>query len=926
MVEAVVSFAVERLYELLIDEVRLLNGVSDNVRSMQSELTRMQCFLSDAERRQDESETMKNWISEIRKLAYDAEDVIENYAIRVAFHTSVGTKNPLSKSKHLHKVGSDLMTINSKITNLTRSLQTYGLTATRVDEENRAQRQLRWSYSHIVEEFIVGLDDDINKVVKWLVNENQHSRVVYICGMGGLGKTTLAKSIYHYNDIRRTFDAFAWAYISQQCKKRDVWEGILLKLTSPSKEERDEILKMKDDELARKLFKVQQDKKCLIILDDIWGNQAWEILSPAFPSENTRSKIVFTSRNKDILRVDPNGLLHEPSCLNPEDSWALFQKKAFPRQYNSESTTFDDFKRLGKEMVTKCAGLPLTIVVLGGLLATKETVNEWETIHKYLSSYLIGGEVHERRRLAEVLDLSYQDLPVQLKPCFLYLSQFPEDFEIPRTKLIQLWVAEGVVSSRCEIEGNETMEDVAERYLGNLISRCMVQVGQMGSTGRIKTCRLHDLMRDLCLSKAKKENFLYIIGGSQQNSTTDFVSSSNLSDARQIDEVRRLAVFLDQRVDQLIPQDKKVNEHLRSLVFFHDKKCRMENWDLVKGLFVKFNLLRVLDLEGIKGLKGQSLPKAAGNLLWLKFLSLKRTRIQILPSSLGNLENLQFLNLQTVNKVSWDSTVEIPNVIWKLKRLRHLYLPNWCGNVTNHLQLENLINLQTLVNFPASKCDVKDLLKLKKLRKLVLNDPRHFEKFSESFSPPNKRLDCLLSLSLKTDMLSFPDNGVDVEKLVLGCPSLRKLQIEGRVDRLPEPSLFPPQLSKLTLWGCRLAQCPMAALEKLPNLKFLNGWDMFVGKKMVCSKNGFPQLKVLVLRGLPNLDEWTIENQAMPSLHRLSISDCNNLKRVPDGLRFIASLRELEIRWMPKSFKTRLGTTGEDYVKVQHVPSIVFLN
>lgn len=153
--------------------------------------------------------------------------------------------------------------------------------------------------------------------------------------MGGLGKTTHAKSIYHYNAIRWNFDGFAWAYISQQCKKRDVWEGILLKLISPTKEERDGITKMKDDELARKLFKVQQDKKCLIILDDIWSNEAWDILSPAFPSQNTRCKIVFTSHNKDIsLHVDPEGLLHEPSWLNPEDSWALFKKKAFPRQDN----------------------------------------------------------------------------------------------------------------------------------------------------------------------------------------------------------------------------------------------------------------------------------------------------------------------------------------------------------------------------------------------------------------------------------------------------------------------------------------------------------------------------------------------------------------------------------------------------------------
>ncbi|KAG5016707.1 hypothetical protein JHK85_022843 [Glycine max] len=623
MVEAVVSFAVERLHNLPTEEARLLTGVSDKAKSMQNELKRMQCFLRDAERKKDKNDTIKNYISEVGKLAYDAEDVIEIYAIKVALG----------------------------INDLTRNLQTYGLTAIEDGEEaSEVQRQLRRSYSHIVEEFIVGLDKDTDKV-----------------------------------------------------------------------------------------------------------NMPF-----------------------------------------------------------AESTVSDEFIRLGREMVAKCAGLPLTIIVLGGLLATKERVSDWDTI---------GGET-----------------------------------EIPRTKLIQLWVAEGVVSLQYETKWDEAMEDVAECYLGNLISRCMVQVGQMGST-----------------------------------------------DARRIDEVRRLAVFLDQHADQLIPQDKQVNEHLRSLV------------DPVKGVFVKFKLFQVLDLEGIKGVKGQSLPKEVGNLLWLKFLSLKRTRIQILPSSLGNLDNLQFLNLQTVNKV----TVEIPNVICKLKRLRHLYLPNWCGNATNNLQLENLANLQTIVNFLACKCDVKDLLKLKKLRKLVLKDPRHFQKFSESFSPPNKRLDCLLSLSLRTDMLSFPENVVDVEKLVLGCPSLRKLQVEGWMERLPAASLFPPQLSKLTLWGCRLVQDPLLTLEKLLNLKFLNGWDMFVGKKMACSPNGFPQLKVLVLRGLPNLDQWTIEDQAMPNLYRLSISDCNNLKTVPDGLKFITSLRELEIRWMPKSFKTRLGTAGEDYHKVQHVPSII---
>lgn len=234
-------------------------------------------------------------------------------------------------------------------------------------------------------------------------------------------------------------------------------------------------------------------------------------------------------------------------------------------------------------MVAKCSGLPLAIIVLGGLLATKETVNEWEMIHKHITSYLIRGEVLERQsRITEVLDLSYHDLPYQLKPCFLYLSRFPEDFEIPKNKLIQLWMAEGFVSSHYEIERDETMEDIAERYLGSLVSRCMVQVGQIGSTGKIKTFRLHDLMRDMCLSKARTEHFLWVTGRTQSNSTgISNVSSSSsdiLFDARKSGGggVRRLAFFLDQHVDKLIPPNEQMNQHLRSLVYFHDKKCRVE--------------------------------------------------------------------------------------------------------------------------------------------------------------------------------------------------------------------------------------------------------------------------------------------------------------------------------------------------------------
>ncbi|XP_021296636.1 putative disease resistance protein At1g50180 [Herrania umbratica] len=930
MAESVVSFLVERLADLLIQEASLLWGVEDQVRQMHIELKRMQCFLKDADKRQDEDESVRNWVSEIRDAAYDVEDVIDNFIVKFASKKGGKIRNTVIQGKELHNLASEIERIKSRISDLTRSLQTYGITARKGEGSSYAserQRQLRWSYSHLVEEHIVGFDENIAVLIKKLVPEEERCRVVSICGMGGLGKTTLAKTLYHHADIRRHFEAFAWAYVSQQCRRRDVWEGILLKLITPSKEEKEEILRMRDDELAKKLYKVQLQKRCLIVIDDIWTTEAWETLQPAFPKETTvGSKILLTSRNKEVaLGADLSRFLHEPQCLNEEKSWELFQRKAFPWKHESGFTVNKDMENLGREMVGSCAGLPLAIIVLGGLLATKETVNEWDMVHRNIKSHLARSQGRgEQARLSEVLALSYHELPYQLKPCFLYLSQFPEDFDIPTKKLVQQWVAEGIVSSQDEKEVDGTMEEVAKSYLRDLINRSMVQLGVRGSTGTIKTCRLHDLMRDLCLSKAKQENFFDIIDHADGNKTNGDVRSSGYSKTMSASRIRRCAIHLSHVQEPVLPEYQK-NPNLRSLFFFRPKKHRLHDGRLLKSVFDKFKLLKVLDLEGIKGLD-EKLPKDVGALIQLRFLSLKKTRIRELPSSLVNLVGLQTLNLQTIDKVSWESTVQVPNMIWKMDQLRHLYLPKWCGNVTDKLTLANLSNLQTLANFPANKCDVRDLLRLTNLQKLVLNDPRHFETFVEIFEPPNNTLQYLMSLSLKTDLLSFPNKVVNLRRLLSGCPRLSKLHVEGRIDNLPKNNQFPSSLTKLTLWGSRLGEDPMEALGKLPYLKYFSGWEVFIGKKMICSKDTFPQLKTLLLRGLPNFEEWTIEEGAMPTLSRLGVSDCYKLKMVPDGLRFITTLRELEIRWMSRAFKSSLEEDGEDFYKVQHVPSIVFSN
>ncbi|KAJ1439849.1 P-loop containing nucleoside triphosphate hydrolase [Sesbania bispinosa] len=560
-------------------------------------------------------------------------------------------------------------------------------------------------------------------------------------------------------------------------------------------------------------------------------------------------------------------------------------------------------EKLGREMVGRCAGLPLAIIVLGGLLASKPTYYEWDTVCQNINSYLRAKGHEQLLSVSEVLALSYYELPYQLKPCFLHLAHFPENIEMPTKKLMKIWVAEGIISLvQNEGEGEEALEDVAQRYLTELVERCMIQVVEKSSTGRIRTFQMHNLMRDLCVSKAYQENFLEMI-----NSWN--VDEQRVSRAKPIGKVRRIALYLDQDIDRFFPSNLKGHHHLRSLLCYHEKTSRLSDWGLMKSVFKKCRLLRVLNLEGIQGQIGK-LPKEIGYLIHLRFLSLRNTKIDELPTSIGNLKCLQTLDLLTGN-----STVQIPNVIGNMVKLRHLYLPESCGDGTEKWQLANLKKLQTLVNFPAEKCDVRDLMKLTNLRKLVIDDP----KYGDIFKSPDVTFRHLESLFF----VSSED--ISVVQVAAGCPNLYKLDIEGPIINFPEPHQISSKLAKLKLQGSGLVTDPMRTLEKLPNLRLLElQLDSFLGKQLVCSSKGFPQLKSLLVSDLPNLEEWKLEKGSMPSLSKLEISNCTELEMVPDGLRFVTTLQDLEIRSMFAAFRTKLEKGGEDHYKVQHVPTVIF--
>ena len=361
--------------------------MSDKVYDLQTELRWMQCYLKDADKRQNESAIVKNGIAEMKDLAYDAEDVIATYALTIASRKGRSIQEVLKRCASIldegirvHQVGLKIDVLKTRIFNLKQFFKEYGIERESTKQAggpsslNETQPKKRETYSHLQDD-VVGFDNNLNELVDFLLKEEEGKRVASICGMGGLGKTTLAKLVYNDPKVKKHFKHRAWACISQQCQTRLVWEDILISLLSPDEEEKEKVRKSdsgedkvrksnlveekirksngkeiveklykyeeekekirKSDnkEIIMKLHKVQTERKCLVILDDIWNVETWNQLHEAFSGNGIKSKILLTSRNEMVSRhVDPGGFLYKLQHLDDAKSLELLEKIAISRR------------------------------------------------------------------------------------------------------------------------------------------------------------------------------------------------------------------------------------------------------------------------------------------------------------------------------------------------------------------------------------------------------------------------------------------------------------------------------------------------------------------------------------------------------------------------------------------------------------------
>ncbi|KAF3437609.1 hypothetical protein FNV43_RR20365 [Rhamnella rubrinervis] len=853
MADIVVPIVLENLIKLGTYEANLLLGVKAQVDSLESDLRFIKVFLQNSAGKRNDP-FLKELVDQIRDAALESEEVIDTYAagvIRESRRSLLGKLfHCVGHAVDLHGVSSQISSIKDKIDNIYKNQEKYGIGEAdqrRIDDDEEAEQSLQRRRRDVEEDDVVGLEKDATTLINQLTNQSNLQRdVLSIHGMGGLGKTTLARKIYNNSTIKNHFDCSGWSSVSQEFQIK----RLLLELLKSFKQKTEETSKKTAEDLKDELREQLKGKRYLIVLDDIWSTQVWEEVSVAFPDESNGSRILITTRVRDVAWHASPTPAHEQRFLDENESWQLLQKKAFR---GGEWRGLPNLEEPGRKLAKSCGGLPLSIVLLGGILASKEKSHRvWSRVLGNVNSYLAEG--------VSILKQSYNNLPRELKPCFLYIGMYPEDSEIVVKNLIELWIAEGFIQSA----RNTSIYDVAEEYLEKLIDRSMIQVAAKGLNGGVKTCRIHDLLRDLCISESRRDKFF------DTYSIDNYVSFNTKSRRFSIQQyISAESLNFDQ------------SSCARSLLFFRaDYPISKSVW---KQIYLGTKFIRVLYLFDLEIGK---IPSQIGELIFLRCLFIRDCRAAYVSSSIWNCRHLETLHLDLQKPLEGGQRSLTYFSLPVMKNLRHLYMYydmwKYYFNIRpRSLKSEPFWNLQVLSWVFVNQNTALVIAKFPNLRKLGLQFPQEIEECEvEKVMASIRKLESL-------------------EKLKIICnPNFGNWRNCSRVGT--GLNLLSPALTNFSWKSDTFDWEIFKVLARQPHLRFLKIWLWGVQQphELSAVAGDFPQLQVLKLMRL-NITKWETEKDAMPNLQSLFIIQCPKLKYLPeDELLCRTNLQLVELGWL----------------------------
>lgn len=855
-------------------DAHLTPQVNDQLASLGEMLMYLKGFLEDLEGKRGSYENVKILERKIQAAAQKAEDIVE------AHFYSVGSRVRLKKKRHKkdYKIfQQDLMQVLEEI----KSIKKQSLTISEDGCDSNTLHSGRYFLgssswlSPNFGSFVVGLDKDLEKIQEQLTGLPRSLKILTIVGMGGIGKSTLAKRVYDNPLIVYHFYVRAWITVSQDYHLRALLLDLLHCVTQLSDDVcakyddsqeyrttlKDGINQLSDHRLAEQLYRSLKGKKYLIVMDDIWCDNAWEDVKRSFPDDKNGSRIILTSRQTEVaLSVNPDWPPHHMQFLSSDEGWELLKLKVFAKQ-----SCPPELENIGKQIAEKCHGLPLAIVVVAGHLSKmSKTEDVWL---KNVGSLVATNQ----KQFLNIFAMSYNHLPHHLKACFLYVGAFSENVEIPVWKLIALWIAEGFLKR----EPTKILEKVAEECLEDLIDRNLILVGKR-TNDRITTCRIHDMLRDFCLKEAQKENFWHVM------------KRSDLEEG--LPNHRRLCVHSDIFT---YADSQYSNSHVRTFMSsnFSTRLSFLKDSDFSR---MGFKLLRVLD---ILSYYFSHFPVILIELIHLRFLALSTSGELptatskhrksgagkwLFPFSKGNEPPVSIANLVNLQVliINWGLQENhlLPVDIQTMAQLRHIrlkgavvYLDDLSLAEANGTNSSVLSNLQTLLTVSSANFSKNIVSLIPNIKKLGIQVSEENDEHPTNFLNYLSSLHCL-----------------DTLKLLF---SLRF----GRSSTISQWSTFPPNLRSLTLSGSHLPWRDMVTIGKMLNLEVLKlKSSAFVGHVWETVDGGFIKLKFLLLEN-NELEEWILTSTHFPSLRHLVLRLCDALEEIPCGIGEIPTLEMIEL-------------------------------
>nr|XP_023890113.1 putative disease resistance protein RGA4 [Quercus suber]XP_023890114.1 putative disease resistance protein RGA4 [Quercus suber]XP_023890115.1 putative disease resistance protein RGA4 [Quercus suber]XP_023890116.1 putative disease resistance protein RGA4 [Quercus suber] len=829
LVYSIASNVIDKIGSLAYQEICLAGGISEDMKKLELTMSIIHAVLLDAEEKQVKNRGLTVWLGQLKDVFHEATDVLDEFECealrRQVVKTSGNTSNQVPDSISYssfnllgfgRKMSHKIKGIRESLEELAKVRALFNLEE-RSEDQNIVHREREMTHSFVPDSDVIGRVDDKRNIIDLLMHPGNNSNVsvIFIVGMGGLGKTTLAQWVYNDERIATNFDSRVWVCVSEDYSVLKLAKEILKSAGGGSSEN------MSMDLVQASLRSILKGKRYFIVLDDVWNEDRhkWIDLKNLLIG-GQGSKILVTTRSHRVASIMAPGPIHELKGLPHNDCLSLFLRCAFNE---GEHEQYPKLVDIGKQVVEKCKGVPLAVKTLGSLLYSKTQERDWISIRDNEIWKLEQKETD----ILPALRLSYNKLPSDLKQCFAYCSLYPKDFRYNKGDLIQCWMANGLLKK--SNKSTEEMEDIGEQYMKELLSRSFIQEVQI-SNPCWWSFKMHDLLHDLSLYVAQNDYCLI----EDTNNTNNFEKARHVS-------------ILDHKwgVDATITFLHKLSNNLRTINFSFDDRDQFAiniNESLVETCISRFKHLRLLNLRNSTL---ETLSSSISTLKHLRYLNLRgNKKIKKLPDSICNLQNLETLILFMCEEIE-----ELPRDIRKMVSLRHFVITTKQTRLpANGIECMSSLRHLSFYSCHRLECFNEGIQRLAALRHLSFINCKSLISLPQGMKHLTALEYLRITICEKLNLMEVDDYPTSLQTLHIGrMPQLVSLPqgLKGFADTL----------QYLCIFHCKnLGVLP----EWLPDLSSLR------------------KLEILVCRKLSSLPEGM---DRLTALRELTIYDCPELRR-----------------------------------------------